>query len=531
MPILRLKLSDLATLSDSASEGLAGSAGELEVQVRKQFTFLPDPITVTVDGEEVIVKFPEETAGSRAEASRLAEKAGKRASEGNYGKAIDIYQRVLELQPSLHRARRDMAMIYVETGDVDNATNHLIEVLRLDPSDSWNWVVLGNLYAGGKNDPETAEKFIRKALELNPDDALALNSLATFTQKAGRSKEALELFDQAIAAHPDLPNPYLGKALVLDATKQPEASAGMLERLFAMGQLQDARSQEVYDNARNLYVRVQAQLAERQQSDAFKCVQNEKAELVALSGFPVEMAEGDLTGTVGATIQMAWKHRRDHHVIVSRRNHDPILLCHLEADELTHLRMETEARKVGRNRFFSTNPTHHEEAMRDVASDLRRFSRNGYSEESLTPLFHNLIGGLCSFVYNCPLDMLIERRLREDFPALRPAQFISVRTMANDALKVNLNRDILKVTPRKIYLSVLAMNGAYCLELDRIFAGATAFADLYRKLDNFAMARRLHDHWTSRADTLSPGDEYDLVDEFAEMLGIRGWVDWIPDLG
>ena len=91
--------------SDSASEGLAGSAGELEAQVRKQFTFLPDPITVSVDGEEVVVEFPEETAGSRAEASRLTEKAGKRASEGNYAKAIDIYQRVFEFLPSLHRAR------------------------------------------------------------------------------------------------------------------------------------------------------------------------------------------------------------------------------------------------------------------------------------------------------------------------------------------------------------------------------------------------------------------------------------------
>jgi len=84
---------------------------------------------------------------------------------------------------------------------------------------------------------------------------------------------------------------------------------------------------------------------------------------------PLEMAEGDLTGTVGATIQMAWKHRRDHHVIVSRRNHDPILLCHLEAHELTHLRMETAARKVGRNRFFSTNPAQREVAMRGVTED------------------------------------------------------------------------------------------------------------------------------------------------------------------
>ena len=42
---------------------------------------------------------------------------------------------------------------------------------------------------------------------------------------------------------------------------------------------------------------------------------------------------------------------------------------------------------------------------------------------------------------------------------------------------------------------------------------------------------RLHEHWTSRADSLAPGDEYNLVDEFAEMIGIRGWYGWIPDVG
>lgn len=534
MPLLRLKLSDLQTLSGPSYEPHASNAigagtptdDELETRIRRQFGFLPDPITVKIEGDEVLVEFPEETPGSCAEAARLAEKAGKRASEGHYSKAIDIYQRALELQPSLHRARRDLAMVYAETGDIDNATNHLIEVLRLDPSDAWNWVVLGNLYASNKGDVVTGEKFIRKALELNPHDAWALNSLATFTQKAGRSEEALDLFDQAIASNPDLPNPYLGKALVLEAMQRLDLATGTLDRLFAMGQLQDARSHEVYDNARNLYVRIQTQLAERLQPEAIKTVEHEKAELVALSGYAIETMEDDLTGTVGAMIQMAWKHRRDHHVVVTRRNLNPILRCHLEAQELTHLRMETAARQAGRNRFFSSNAGHREAAMDELASDLRRISRSGYPVETLTPLFHHLIGGLCSFVYNCPLDVLIERHLRE-----APSQFLSLRTMTDDILRVNLNRDILKVTPRKIYLSVLAMNGAYCLGLDRLYGGATAFAAPYRKLDNFAMARRLHDHLSSHGDSLKPGDEYDLVDHFAEMLGIRQWFGWIPDVG
>lgn len=113
--------------------------------------------------------------------------------------------------------------------------------------------MLGNLYAGGKGDPEAGEKFNRKGLELNPRDAWALNSLATVTQKAGRSEEALALFDQAIAANRDLSNPYLCKALVLDTIQQTGPAAETLEDLFAMGRIQDARSHEIYDNARNLY--------------------------------------------------------------------------------------------------------------------------------------------------------------------------------------------------------------------------------------------------------------------------------------
>jgi len=109
MPILRLNLADLQTLSAPSLESLGedavnpGDTADLEARIRSQFRFLPDPFTVKIEGDEVVVEIPEETAGSRAEAARLAEKAGKRASEGNYGKAIDIYQRVLELQPSLHR--------------------------------------------------------------------------------------------------------------------------------------------------------------------------------------------------------------------------------------------------------------------------------------------------------------------------------------------------------------------------------------------------------------------------------------------
>jgi hypothetical protein len=61
----------------------------------------PEPVDVLVEGDEVSIQFPKESNVAQTEAKRLAEKAGKRAAEGNYEKAIGILKRVLELQPSL----------------------------------------------------------------------------------------------------------------------------------------------------------------------------------------------------------------------------------------------------------------------------------------------------------------------------------------------------------------------------------------------------------------------------------------------
>jgi tetratricopeptide (TPR) repeat protein len=89
--------------------------------VLKQFGFLPQPVMVTVEGDEVVIQFPEESTAAQAEAARLAERAGKRAAEGNHEKAIGILKRALELQPSLHKARRDLAMAYVEPRSISSS--------------------------------------------------------------------------------------------------------------------------------------------------------------------------------------------------------------------------------------------------------------------------------------------------------------------------------------------------------------------------------------------------------------------------
>jgi tetratricopeptide (TPR) repeat protein len=266
MKEIRLKISDLYEIEPQTGDKPKELAA-ITTYVLKHYAFLPKPIAVTVEGDEVVISYPEEADAKRVEAGRLADRAVKRASEGNYQKAIEIYKRVLELQPSFHAARRDLAMAYMELGDVENATNHLIEVLRLDPKDAWSWVVLGNLYVREKVDLETGEKFLRKALEIKPNDAWALNGLAAGYQKKGQTREAIDYFDKAISANPEFANPYYGKALTLEENGQSQAASDTLAQLFAQARMQDARSQPVFTSARELYVTVQQKLALQHHSD------------------------------------------------------------------------------------------------------------------------------------------------------------------------------------------------------------------------------------------------------------------------
>ena len=531
MKEIRLKISDLFAI-DPQTEAHSTGLGAITAYVLEHYSFLPRPIIVTLDGDEVVISHPDEEDAKRVEeATRLADRALKRAQEGDYKKAIGIYKRVLELHPWFDGARRNLAMAYMEIGDVENATNHLIEALRLDPKDAWSLVVLGNLYIKEKGDRETGEKFLRRALEIKPDDAWALNSLAVGLQKRGQVQQALEYFDRAIGGNPHFANPHYGKAVTLTQDGQPEAAHETLARLFATAKMQDARSQPVFEGARQLYVTVQRELAQRHHSEAFKCVQDYKVEMEKLSGFLIKFEETDFEQMLGATIQMAWKHGRDYHLIKTRRGYDPELLAHLEAHELTHLKLESEARQNGKNLFFATSAQSREVAIRSIATDVRRLEKQGYSEESITKLTLSVVAGLTGFLFNCPLDMIIERYIRETFPALHPAQFLSLRGMALEAAQTNTNPQIRQVTPRKIMQASLGLNGAYSLFLDNLFEGASDFSAVYRRLDTFPLSQRLFNHWSERVDKLEPGDEYKLVDEFAEMIGLRTWYEWKADPG
>jgi len=152
-------------------------------------------------------------------------------------------------------------------------------------------------------------------------------------------------------------------------------------------------------------------------------------------------------------------------------------------------------------------------------------------EEEIVGYFEQVVKGACGLLFNAPIDMLIERRIRREHPALRHAQFCSQHLLASEALAATLNQDARRISPRRILAINDAINGAYALFLDDLFEGTTAHFAPYARLEGSRVSRELYEFWKSRAEGITPGDEYGFVDEFAGRLGMQGWFRWLEDPG
>lgn len=314
MVVVAIRLSDLEFLSrDPLLEGVSPS--EVVKAIRRQFDYLAEDLDVEIHDGIVTLRFSEASETERSEAKRLFEKASRRAKNGEFEKARGIYARVLELDPTMAGARRDLAMTLFELGDISAAKDELIDALRLQPDDAWSYVVLANIYLKHDRDLATASRFLERALELKPGDPYALNSLAAISHELADTDKALRCFDEVIASHPEFANAWFGKALLFSKEDQPARSVEVLDEMFQRAELIDARSQAVFNEARRLCLSNRSTLAEAHLSDAFKVVETYKADIAELSGFSVKVGREVLPAQISGVAQMAWKHGRDHHLV------------------------------------------------------------------------------------------------------------------------------------------------------------------------------------------------------------------------
>jgi tetratricopeptide (TPR) repeat protein len=502
---------------------------DIEDRIWEEYRFLSDQVKISVDGVTLEVTYPFVTATKQAEAGRLAERAGKRAGEGDFRQAVSLYERVLALQPDLVDARRDYAMALYELGQYEAATEQLFNNLKLEPRDHWSHAILGNVSIKKDRDFVTAEKHLRKALEIEPEDPWALNSLGAILFETSREQEGEQVFRRLIASNPKIANPYLGLAIGLSRVQKEEEASLVIREMFRRAEAQDIRSKSIAQNGSQLYQQCQVGLAARYQSSVQHIIDDYKTSLEAQSGFPIKIEDGEFEDGSAAKIEIAWRRKRDYHRLLTHGSAAQVELPHLMMHELTHLELEIQAREAKRNRFFATTAETREIAIRSIGDHVHKLQREGIPDDSIQKFILDIVHGLCNFLYNCPLDMIIEKRLYESYSEIRPYQFLSNQSLMRAASKTNSDPQVKKLTPPSILYASNALNGAFALFLEDLFGHVTDFAGAFRKDRSYTKAEELFEHWSSRSTELSPGSEYELVDEFADILDLVDWYEWARD--
>ena len=497
--------------------------------VRKSYGFLGSAVDISIEEGIIRIEFPEETQKAVEKALEHYGRGLEKANQGDYRSAITHLRKALEIVPHHTIARRNLAMAYLELGDVEETRNQLIDVLRLDPKDTWGYVLMGNTYLKHDEDPDSAEPFYKKAYDLAPNDPYLLNNYAALKAKRQQFTEAQKLFERAIAENPNYPNSYFGLAHVLLLQDRQKAAISTLESLFAQPESSDIRSAPVYDQARVMFRTVHQQIAERDHNLAMAFIEERRKVVESVTGFPVEVVLDDALQGVTAKTQLAWKHDRTHHRIIYRQNH-PSVVPHLLAHELEHILLEHEARTAGKNKLFVTTESTTEKAVESLGEERWKLRQSGVPAEEANRITHQWVSGLSNQLFNCPLDMVIEYRVHQKYPSLRSYQFASLLATQMENAQVVTDKDIKKLVPRKIYQANVAMNASYALFTDWLYGGATEYAKPYRGVNIFATGERLFQKWMAAMEGgLPAGSEYSLIESFAEVLGLESWFELRDD--
>ncbi len=289
-------------------------------------------------------------------------------------------------------------------------------------------------------------------------------------------------------------------------------------------------SGEPFESARCIYFNCHQELLERNRVAISQTIRELHAETERLTGCPIRVVfedEESLAG-VGAT-ELARDNGRDHHQVRYLRAYPEPLRPHIVGKALLRIQTEWEARNAGKRRVFSVTPRQSLNMIKLFEEQSGRRVAEGMDPTGVARSTAKIIQWLFTALLGSAANMQVETRLKRTIPMLRSAQLLSLSVMVTAKLDDRQDPKRLPLMPPSLARAVTGLHGLASLFLDRLFDGVTDFAAHYRGLDGFDLSRQLWQHYQDRLPTLAPGDEFDVADEFAEIVGLAGRYEWHKD--
>jgi len=164
-------------------------------------TLSPPPNEEVLSKPVVTVQFPGKNRPFSIETIQHFNAGVAYYNQGEVAKAIQAYQKVIELDPGHIEAYNNLGIIYQETGKPENALQAYLKAIEINPHYEKAHNNLGILFYLKGEDDRAMEAF-QKVLSINPNHIGSHIHLGTLYKKKGQMERAIESYQKALARDP-----------------------------------------------------------------------------------------------------------------------------------------------------------------------------------------------------------------------------------------------------------------------------------------------------------------------------------------
>ncbi|HLR25244.1 MAG TPA: hypothetical protein VK112_05210, partial [Fodinibius sp.] len=413
----------------------------------------------------------------------------------------------------LHRIK---GQILSEQGHPKKAIDALIEAARLDPDNESALIMLGNIYASDCSDADTAITFYERALQTNPDNYMAINNIGSNLANAGKYGDARRYFELAHELNPDYPNTLHGLALIAARQQNPREAFRYARKTFL--KLDPGASAQLYrKNLALIKEEAQKYIAAGEGLQAL--VAPYKNELEQAGGKPITIEASPGISTP-AKIEIAEVYGRERHRVKYQPGRPG--LAHLVMHELGHLDRQIQARTIGANQLFTSTRRCKEQFKEDHPYITNKLEKRRLPADKVDGFIEQIFDGLNGQLYNTPIDLFIERKLFEDFPHLRPYQFLSLLGLEHEYIQSATNEEVQQLVPQKIIRINKILSLVNTLQFKELY-GVDLIDQFHATQPERREARELYKEWKAYDSDDQYGAEYALIELWAEDLGLSAY--------
>ena len=157
-----------------------------------------------------------------------------RRGQGNLSAAEALLRRVVSFDPNNFVATNELALMLMGKGNLGEAEVHARNAIRIAPQNPQAHNLMGMIMTEAQR-PRIGEYHYRQVLELSGQrDPILLANLAWNLKNQGRMEEARTLYEESIAAAPEIKQTLLGWARLEEADRQFAAAGEKLDKMDAL---------------------------------------------------------------------------------------------------------------------------------------------------------------------------------------------------------------------------------------------------------------------------------------------------------